>query len=197
MKCYKGIISSLLAASFLFSSGVFAVPTLNFTLAAQTVELGDQATVNVGVSGLTNEYVEAYNFNVNWDSSILSLDSVTFGSFLGGPLSSNSSSTPMSDSVNVSEISLGPLGGQDGFSNINLFSLTFNTLSIGTSLLSFSGGTGSWMDFRGNDLGSALNLSSGSINVIESTSVPGPGSLWLLGIGLVVMGVSRHRRLQH
>lgn len=196
MKLIRKITGCMFAASLLLSSQVFAIPMLNFTPASQTVNLGDQATVNVGLSGLSNEYVGAFDFNVSWDSSLLSLDSSSFDIFLDGPgdsISGVDSST--AGTVNMFEVSLGALINQDGSSDINLFSLTFNTLGLGTSALSFSAGIDPFFDFLGDDLGFALptDISGGSIEIVDA---PEPGVIWLLSAGLILLGFSQHRFLQ-
>ena len=56
---------------------------LSFTPNAQTVLLSEQASVNIVATNLQNEYVGAFDFDVSWDNSILSLASVSFGNALG------------------------------------------------------------------------------------------------------------------
>jgi len=196
MKLIKKMGECLLAASLLLSSGAFAVPTLQFTPSSQTVELGEQATLNIGVSGLSNEYVGTYDFDVNWDSSLLSLNSISFDTFLDGPLDSISSfDNSSAGTVNVFEVSLGALSNQNGSGSINLFSLTFDTLALGVSLLDFSAGIDPFFGFLGDDLGFSLtpSLSNGSITIIEPSNVPEPSTLLLLSAGLILTGLSARR----
>ena len=191
---FAGVITSV--ALLLLTNQAYAVPVLTFTPNTQTVALGNQATVTIGVSGLSNEFVGAYDFSVNWDSSILSLSSVDFGNFLDGPNSSTTSVIASTGSVNVAEVSLGLLVNQDGFSDIELFTLTYDTLGLGDSFLDFTAGIEPNFGFLGDELGQelAVNTSQSLITVMETTSVSEPGLIWLMSLGLT--GLLGFRRME-
>jgi len=185
-----------LSVAVLSSGPALALPILTFAPLNQTVNLGDTASVDVMVTGLTGEFVGSYDFNVSWDAALLSLDSLSFGDALDGPLDSLSGFVNGTGSVNAFEVSLGLLSNQDGLSDFRLFTLSFDTLAVGTSALNFIGGiipTG----LLGDELGELLptEVIAGSITINEgSVSVPEPGTLALFAIGLGLAGALKRRR---
>lgn len=170
---------------------------LSFVPSDQTVQLGDQATVDVMVTDLTEQYVGEYDFFVSWDDSLLALTTVDFDIFLDGPVDSfQYVDSSASGTVNVAELSLSGLFNQDGASDFRLFSLTFDTLNVGTSLLSFTGNIG--LDpnsYLGDGWGSVFqtDVSTGSITIEQrTTTVPEPSTLMLfLTAGLLGFGANR------
>ena len=176
-----------------------AAITLNFVPSDQTVNLGNQATVDVFVSEPAGTLVGAFDFFVNYDPDILSFDigNLTFGSSLGGPSTSfQSVSESLAGNINVAELSfVSDLTAlQDGTSDLFLFSVTFNTLEFGVSPLTLSGGINPDFDFLGNENGIAIALDDiGTVN-INVAAVPNPGTFWLLGSGLAcLLGFCRKR----
>lgn len=191
----QGLYTLVLLLGFWVNSA-FAV-MLSFVPANQTVQLGNQATVDVMVTGLMEQYVGEYDFNVSWDASLLSLTNVDFDIFLDGPGDSlQSVDSSVSGMVNVAELSLSGLFNQDGASDFRLFSLTFDTLNVGTSLLNFTGNIG--LDpnaYLGDGWGSVFqtDVSTGSITIEQrTTTVPEPSTLMLfLAAGLLGFGANR------
>jgi len=187
----QGITLSLLLIT---SQSVFATVILNFTPNTQTVLLSGQASVNITASNLQNEYVGAFDFNVGWDTSILSLSSVSFGSALGGGFlsfqSENTNNGLGTSSLAESSFLSNLTTLQTGVDDIILATLVFNTLNVGQSVLSLTGnilGGGFLGDESGNLL--AANANTGLINVV---SVPEPKTLFLLGVGfLALFGIRR------
>ncbi len=178
------------------SQSVFATVILSFTPNTQTVLLSGQASVNIVATNLQNEYVGAFDFDVSWDNSILSLASVSFGNALGGgflSLQSENTNNGLGTS-NLAESSLlSSLASlQTGTTNIILATLVFDALSVGQSVLSLTGNI-SGGGFLGNENGELLAASAntGLINVV-STSIPEPETLFLLGVGfLALFGIRR------
>ena len=185
----KQLISGLvLAATMLVSQSSYAV-LLGFSPSFQSVNLGNQASVDIVASDFNGEFIGAFDFNTAWDSSILSFASIEFGSALGGPLNAFEFGTPAGPgSIDLFGVSLAfDLSMyQDGLADITLATLTFDTLSSGISDLNFSGSIAPNSLFLVDDLGIALstNTASGAIQVV---SVPEPLSILLLGLGLVFM----------
>ena len=161
--------------------------SLNFLPASQTINLGEQATVDVVVAAPSGNLIGAYDFFVNYDPAVISFSGLTFGTGLGGP--ADSLQDVLEDptgSVNVAELSLvSDLSGlQDGTSDLLLFSMTFTPVNFGTSTLMFSENI---LGIAGGFLGDAVGLpiELDSLGTGSITVVPVPASIWLLGSALV------------
>lgn len=178
---------ALFCISIVVSTRVSAV-SLNFVPSEQTLGVGNQAMVDVVVSELGGTLVGAFDFSVNFEPSIVSFSNSSFGIELGGPAQSiQATLEPGPGTVNFSEVSLVPdlTTVQDGTSDLTLFSITFDALSIGTSPLSFTGGISLDFDFLGDQNGIRIaidTIGTGSINV-----VPIPGAIWLMGSALSIL----------
>lgn len=192
----------LAAAALLVMAGSAAqAAVLAFSPRFQTVNLGDEARVDVIVSDTAGAFVGAYDFFVDYDPALLALSAYDIGTGLGN-LTGDSllDVVPSAGRINVSEISLvidlGTL--QTGTDSFVLFSLTFQTLAGGTSPLTFTENIlGVAGGFLGDELGAALAVSSaeaGSITVLRPPTggqVPEPGTLALAALALVAVGRSR------
>lgn len=185
-------------AHLLFESTPAEAISLEFLPTTQSVVLGNQVTVDVNVSNPNGTLVGAYDFFVNYDPDVLTLNDVVFGSALGGPLDSiqDDIESPAGQ-INVSELSLltdlTPL--QNGIDEVLLFSIIFDTDMLGTSPLTFSENiAGVAGGFLGDETGQAIlldSVGSGSINV-----VPIPGAIWLMVSGLFALyGFSKRQRM--
>ena len=183
-----------------------SIVSLEFAPAAQTVNLGAQATVDINVTDLSGELIGAFDFDVLWDSSLLSLASADFGPSLGGGPFDSFQSDPLSDPgnptfgvpgvANMSELSLlfDFTGLQNGIDPVTLFSLTFDTLDTGTSSLTFA--PGFFGDYLVDDFGLTLITdanTTGSITIERSSVIAEPGVLTLMALGLLLPGFMRRR----
>lgn len=176
-------------AHLVFESTPAEAISLEFVPTSQSVVIGNQVAVDVIVSNPDGTLVGAYNFFVNYEPDVLTLNDVAFGVALGGPSNSLQDDTESpAGSVNVSELSLladlSPL--QNGTDDVLLFSMIFDTNMLGTSPLTFSENiAGLAGGFLGDEAGQAIVLESvgtGSVNV-----VPVPGAIWLMGSGLFAL----------
>ncbi len=181
------------------SQSVFATVILSFTPNTQTVLLSGQASVNIVATNLQNEYIGAFDFDVSWDNSILSLASASFGNALGGgslSLQSESTNNSLGTSSLAESSLLSSLTSlQTGTTNIILATLVFDALNVGQSVLSLTGNIAGG-GFLGNENGNLLAASAntGLINVV-STSIPEPETLFLVGVGfLALFGLRRRNR---
>ena len=165
---------------------------LLFDPSGQVRSVGDLASVDVLFDpeggGLL---VGAFDITVGFDSSIVTFNSITFGSQLGDPglFEAVTSFTPGAGSINAAETSLlvDLSGLQDG-NPFPLFSLDFTAVSIGVSPLNFS------FALLSDDQGLAIDplaLTSGSITVSD---IPEPSTSLLLLGGLAAAVALLRRR---
>jgi PEP-CTERM motif len=157
--------------------------SLDFVPVSQTVGLGQSVTVDVVISNLGAGIplsVGAFDLDVNFDLTILSPTDVTFGPFLGdpGPFEALTSFTFSPGVADFAEVSLLSVPALDALqpASFTLATLSFDTLAVGTSPLTFSQVIVD--DAFGNKL--TIDAGSGSVNV-----VPEPGTFLLLVTGLV------------
>jgi len=159
-------------------AGVIAVAPAN-----QSVLLGNQATVDISYSGA---FIGDFDIDISWNTAIIDLASLSFGTQLGGPADSIQSSSPGLGTVNAFEISLltdipSLMALQPG-QTATLLTLVFDTLSVGASPVSII------VNALGDENGNAdtnLIVSNGQITVFQRNGViPEPSSLLLMGAGV-------------
>lgn len=163
------------------------------------IELGNQVDVDLIISDLGDGFAPslgAFDFNVNFDSTILDFSSLTFGdpilgdqlnlfSYLFGLDSINGFMEVDDSTVNLFEISLDWPQDLDDFQvdSFTLATLTFNTIGEGTSNLDLNN------VILGDAFGAPLTaeIVNSSVTVIPRTvpSVPEPTTT----IGLLLLGV--------
>lgn len=200
MKTIVGVIIGAVLFGSISLSGAPAVwaISLDFVPATQTVQLSDLVMVEVVISGLTaggDDSVGDFDLDVTYDASLLTASGVTFGTELGDGFftSLQSFSLATSGVVDLAEISfLFDLSGQSA--SFTLATLSFNTVGVGTSALTFS------QSIVGDAFGVDLNPTSGTGSVtVENTGpnpIPEPSTMLLLGTGLAGLAAWRLRRQQ-
>jgi hypothetical protein len=201
----RALFGSVLAG-LVFLSGAASAYTLSFSPSTQNVGRGSSATVDVRIAGIfpgtpnEDDGLGAYDFDVVYDPTIIRFKKATDGFSLGTPIGLGVDDNGRAGRLTVSDFSLEPvpnllvwqtlLVSQDG--TMRLFSLEFDTLSPGKTLLEFETVTlgNVWGDPR------TPTPSKGSITVLPA-AVPEPGTLVLLsGAGLITLGGFRFRRVR-
>jgi hypothetical protein len=185
-KCVVGAMLALGAAAA-------QADTITVVPSAGTIGVGNTFTVTVAASNFiagAAPSIGAFDLGVSFDSSILSLVSVAFGSGLSFPSGAGSIQDvtgAVGGAFSVAEVSLeseAALNTQqlDAFA---LFTITFNALNFGTSQISLT------LNGLSNAAGDALsaNLINSSVNV-----VPLPAAAWLLLSGIAAFGAVARRR---
>lgn len=156
-----------------------------------SVVVNEEFTVDVMVGDLLGEIIGGYETNVDYDSGALGYETTLFDTFLDAP-DSLQEVTPGIGSVDVSEVSLGFLLNQDGFTDFRIFSMSFTALSAGVAEISLSNLV--LGDFFGNPL--AADFLGAQITITDSVAaVPAPPALILFLSGLLGMyGIRRRQR---
>ncbi|WP_339074816.1 hypothetical protein [Teredinibacter turnerae] len=183
------LVSALLLAAHLTSANAI---TIDILPTEQTVLLGDQVGVDIWVSDLGDNFALGdFDFDLTFDSSIISFDSVSFGSGLGDSWQDYSSTDGL---LNLNELSWETAGSllTNQPMNFSLATILFNTEAIGSTQVSFST---VWA--LGDQWGNPFDFttSDGTINVIGGVNpVPLPGSLPLMLSGLIAAGFVRYKK---
>jgi hypothetical protein len=189
-------ISGLALALGLMASQPASAVSLAFTPSAQTVNVGDILSTTVSVTGLTGEFIQAYDFGISWNSSIIEYQSVNFDAFFTGTGGVLTGTGPAANEFNATIIN--DILNQNGTNDVNLLTLTFKALTAGTSPLGFFDVTGSGSLVDGNtfDFVPQVGFGDGSVTVTERQgggNVPEPSILILMGAGLLGFAASRKR----
>lgn len=193
----KNFIKTAMAI-LLLSNSLYAISaTINFNPSTTTIFLGNTFNVDVVISDLGNgsaPSLGAFDFDVNYDPTVLSFSGGIFGTGLDlFGLGSISGVTPGATSVNFFEISL------DSEIDLNalqpdsfvLVSLAFNAIAVGNSQLSF--GINDFADGAGDRL--LINGIPGNALVSSASSVPEPAGVWLMGLGSVFFYIVKLRKI--
>ncbi len=166
--------------------------------------VGDLFNVDVIVSGLssgeTGEIVSAFDLDVLYDSAILNATSIAFGPALGltdiDTFASSIFAPGRLDFANISLLLNDELAALQGDS-VLLASLTFSAIGSGFSTRTFDTLMPPGITLVGSDPFSTLPIDfagSALLTVRERpASVPEPGTLALLGLGLLGIAAARKR----
>ncbi|NMP30891.1 hypothetical protein HII17_04880 [Thalassotalea sp. M1531] len=148
---------------------------------------GDTLTIDLWVRDLGLDVVSGYDVDINFDPAILSLQSASFGSLLGGGIDSIQDAVDFGNYINFAEISFlseFDLSSLQGGTDFILGSLSFLTEQTGTTQISIANALVTGADPFIESFSGPANTLTFDIN---STQVPEP-NIWLLMVfGLFVV----------
>jgi hypothetical protein len=154
----------------------------------QSISVGDSASMDLVVSGLGNlsaPSLGGFDFDLTYDSTIISANSLTFGSFLDlGIGSLQFSDLATAGAIHLDEVSFESSTDLNNTQpdSFTLATLGFTGLAAGISAIDFS--FASLSDEQAQSL-TAFSTTGGTIEVTRLTGIPDLGStasLLLLGI---------------
>ena len=180
MKKSKLIPSVFFLVVFFLASHAGAVAYLSFSPNSTSLGVGEYVDVDIVISGMENENIAAFDFVVNFDNTILSLDSYLFGNGLGDV--NTGEAMDLSIDQNLVEISwLWDFGFQED--SFTLATISFLGLAEGQSDLFLS----DIILSNDNWPAEAIDYDT-EVASIEVAPVPEPATMLLLGIGIVGLG---------
>ncbi|MDX2504819.1 MAG: hypothetical protein QNL62_10130 [Gammaproteobacteria bacterium] len=168
--------------------------TLSFDPISAEITQGSGVEVNLVISGLgtgTAPSLGTFDLDVDYDASLLGVSNVLFADQLDlFGLGSTTDWESIDGSVNLFELSLDQPSDLEllQLDSFTLATLSFDTLGVGSSLLSYSNVF--LGDAGGNPLFADL-MSEGNITVLPAVAISEPAMLWLMGFGLAGMGLGR------
>ena len=205
MRKFLNWIQILCCICFVFFLGIGNgwATTIDFVHSASSIGIGESIDVEIVISDLGSDDLYDFDFNVNFDVSVLTFDGYTLGTGLGTNVSTDffdmfadaydGSSYLGGGVLNLFEQSWIDLSLQDD--TFTLATISFTGLAAGSSGLSITSPSQFVADpiFSG-ELGPIENITinTGNIEVTSGAPVPEPTTMMLFGSGLVLLaGIGR------
>lgn len=194
----NSILWTLLAFLFLTNSAQAAL-IVRATPSGTSFSVGNNFTVAIEVSGLTDSTAPSlgvYDINLSFDSALVSLDAIAFGSGLDVlALGSIQSTTLGAGTVNLFELSLDSVSDLNDLQLDTFVLATLNFSSVGVGGNAFDLFINAFGDAEGNSL--AAGVVGGSVEITDGgtpPSVPEPASLALVVAGVGAAAIAKRRR---
>jgi|GEM_PF-7099107 len=187
MKIRAFLASVGTALALCLASPAWAVYVVTVDAPATGVQ-GTDVTVNVNLAISDFDSVDTVGFSLSYDTSVLSFLSGSLGALNASWVTFSSAASP-SGLVNVSTTDnnlLGVFGADSG----SIAALTFRLIGVGASDLGLSAVL--LDNFQTFPVGFQPNtISNASIFVQANNQVPVPGTVLLVGVGLMLLGWTR------
>lgn len=187
-----------LQAALVVAAGALSVQAQAYTVsllpAVQTVNMGATVAVDVMLSDLGSQGVGSYDFVLGFDSTVLGFDRVEDGFSLGIALGLVPTLT--GNSLRLIDFSLDDplwLASQQA-GDLTLFTVYFNAVNVGSSLLNML--TGTLSDVNGGILSFTSNSATVTVQAGTPAPMPEPGTVGLLLAAAVSAALSRRRQPQ-
>lgn len=193
-----GMLAGLLAAT-----SAQATPTLSFSPTSNSAAVGNALSYDLRISGLGADFVSTFDISIGYNTSLLGLNSVLFGSGLNlgnlaDSLQFNSGTVNVTETSLLLDLALLALQPDD----FVLFTLNFTGLAAGTTALTLTvndlGGETVPDPFTGlpstQRLASITQDGRAEITAGGGGTVPEPATYGLAGLALLGLAASRRRR---
>ena len=174
----------------LFARPGVASPIVSIDPASNTVTAGSSFFLDIDITGVSDLF--GFSFDLSYDPTLLAFNQITEGSVLpaaGATFFSEGDSSVSGGITNIFDVVLGAVPGANGGGT--LARINFTALGAGTSTVSLSNLF--MLDSTISEIGASTQNASVTATASTASPVPEPGSLVLVGSGLLAAWRGRRR----